>query len=230
MRWPKKLRLHRYWTIAAFSFLLLGIFVYLLRVMLGPAGHEVHSFDAAVMEAVKARRTFGHTRFFLELTALGSASVLVTLCLGLLVLLAAAGRWMHAAQLAFVSLGGWGLMEFLKRAVGRERPPAADQLDFVSGFSFPSGHSSSSSGIYLTLAFFVLPLLASDLRRALWLGYCAAFVALIAYSRVYLGVHYPSDAFGGICLGTGLACLSHLLFHRPWRKDQVQELKKELKA
>lgn len=222
MRWPKKFRLHRHWTIAAFSFLLLGIFVYLLRVMLGGGGeHAVYAFDAYLMEAIKARRGPGPTRYFLELTALGGASVLTTLCLGILVLLGAAGRWLHFAQLTFVSLGGWGLMELLKRAVGRERPPAADQLDFASGFSFPSGHSSSSSGIYLTLAFFVLPLLASDTRRALWLAYCALLVAAIAFSRVYLGVHYPSDAFGGICLGTGLACLSHLLFHRPWKKDRI---------
>lgn len=221
----KKFSFNRHWAVAAFSFLQLGIFVYLLRVMLAGTESSVHSFDLDMMSAVKGERRFGATRFFLEITALGSASVLTTLCFGILVLLGTAGRWLHAAQLAFVSLAGWGLMELLKRTVGRERPLVADQLDFASGFSFPSGHSSSASGIYLTLAFFLLPLLKTDLRRALFLAYAGVFVSLIAFSRVYLGVHYPSDAFGGVCLGTGLACLSHQLFHRPWRKDNLQHLK-----
>jgi undecaprenyl-diphosphatase len=217
-------RFNRHWAVAAFSFLLLGLFVYLLHELLEIEGPNPFAFDDSLLQEVKARRSFGATRFFLEITALGSASVLTTLCLGILVLLGTAGRWLHAAQLVFVSLGGWGLMELLKRTVGRERPNPADQLDFVSGFSFPSGHSSSASGIYLTLAFFLLPLLKTDLRRALFLTYAGAFVSLIAFSRVYLGVHYPTDAFGGICLGTGLACLSHQLFHRPWRNDNIEHL------
>ncbi len=216
-------RFNRHWAVAAFSFLLLGIFVYLLNVMLTGGGHAVHHFDEAWMAAVKSERRFGATRFFLEITALGSATVLITVCLGVLVLLGAAGRWMHAMQLLFVGLGGWGLMELLKRTVGRPRPNVADQLDFVSGFSFPSGHSSSSSGIYLTLAFFLLPLLESDKKRALFLSYVGLFVCTIAASRVYLGVHYPTDAIGGLCLGTGLACLSHQLFHRPWRNDKLKK-------
>lgn len=217
MEWRRKIRLNRHLAVLAFSLLLLGIFVYLLRQALG---NGLHAFDEQVMAAVKAQRSFRLTRIFLEVTALGSFPVLFLECIGVLLLLGLAGRWLHFWQLLFVSLGGFGLMELIKWLVGRERPPLADQLDVVSGYSFPSGHSSSSSGIYFTLAFFLLPLLPSDLGRGLWLGWVGLFVSLIAASRVYLGVHYLTDAGAGFCLGTGLACLSHLLFHKPWKQDR----------
>lgn len=217
MEWRQKFRINRHLAVFAFSLLLLGIFVYLLHETLE---NEFHSFDEQVTAAVKAQRTFRLTRVFLEVTALGSFPVLFLLCVGTLLLLGLAGRWLHFLQLLFVSLGGFALMELIKRLVGRERPSVADQLDVVSGYSFPSGHSSSSSGIYFTLAFFLLPLLRGDLRRGLFLGWVGFFVSLIAASRVYLGVHYFTDAGAGFCLGTGLACLAHLLFHRPWQKDR----------
>lgn len=216
----KKFRLTRTWTVTAFSFLLIGIYLYLMRGFMEQEPPFVVTYDEQVIRAVKELRTPGLTRFFLEYTALGSGSVLVIFTFGILSFLGAAARWKSFLQLFSVSLSSWLLMEFLKGTVARERPSLADRLDLATGFSFPSGHSMSSSAIYFTLAFLMLPAISGDHRRAVFLGYVAFFVALVGLSRVYLGVHYPSDVFGGFSLGLSMACLAELGFNKRWSRSK----------
>lgn len=174
----------------------------------------VVTYDEWLLSHARALRAPQLTRFFLEITALGSGTVLICISLGTLTLLGAAARWRSFVQFFTVGTASWLLMEFLKKTVARERPPLEDRLDLVTGFSFPSGHSMSSSAIYFTLAFLLLPPLKGAARRGIFLAYVSFFVCLIGLSRVYLGVHFPSDVCGGLCLGLSLACLSHIGFQR----------------
>ena len=96
----------------------------------------------------------------------------------------------------------------IKPWVARPRPfvtLAADHpLMGAGGYSFPSGHAANS--------FAVCVLLGLCYRR--WLMALLGFAATIAFSRVYVGVHYPSDALAGAALGTAIGLLVHRLFER----------------
>lgn len=146
-------------------------------------------------------------RVFVDLTALGSTTV-ATLhsLLAAALLLVVRDRW-AAAQLAAASTGA-GLLSFgFKRLFERERPAIVPHLVEASGFSFPSGHSTAIAATALTLALVASRHLASPAARTLAVALAAVVSTLVAASRVYLGVHYPSDSAGGVCLGTSAALL-----------------------
>ncbi len=219
MRRLKPISLNRNWAITGFSLLLLGLFLYLQHELMERPAGSPPGLDRSVLAQVQAHRTFGLTRYFLEITALGSASVLTTVTLLLLALLAGARLWRNFLQLLLVGLATPLLSSTLKNFAGRERPALEVRLDYVSSFSFPSGHSLAASAIYLTLAFMLLPLLKTRRRQVIFLFLTALFVAIIGLSRIYLGVHFLSDVAGGFCVGTGFACLMHIGFDRFWKSS-----------
>lgn len=109
----------------------------------------------------------------------------------------------------------------IKPIVGRLRPFINNEavkllIDPPRGFSFPSGHSMSSFGAATAL------FLCGN-RKVSWLWYLGA--ALIAFSRLYLYVHYPSDVFIGAVLGSLTAWAVYALFKRFWPGDERQVFK-----
>jgi undecaprenyl-diphosphatase len=142
-----------------------------------------------------------------DLTALGSAPVLVIFVLAVAGFLAVR-RQHHALGLLLVAtVGGILLNNVLKGAFARPRPPASFHLTEVRSMSFPSGHAMESAIIYLTLA----ALLARLVRTRVLQLYCVAVAALLTFvvglSRVYLGVHYPTDVLAGWTAGLGWSLL-----------------------
>ena len=140
-------------------------------------------------------------RAAVDLTALGGHTVLVLLVLASAGVLALARRRADALWLMVATAGAMLLNHGLKAAFARARPDLVDHLVEVVSPSFPSGHALMSAAVYLTLA----GLLGrrgvdAPVRRSLfWLA--VALVLLIGISRVYLGVHWPSDVLGGWVLG-----------------------------
>ena len=143
-----------------------------------------------------------------DVTALGSASVLgltVTAIVGFLLL----QRMQRTALFVLTaSVGGWLLNTGLKSVFQRARPDVVPHLYDVMTLSFPSGHAATSAAVYLTLG----ALLMRVAKRPITKIYCMA-VALIAtftigLTRIYLGVHYPTDVLAGWLIGLSwaLAC------------------------
>lgn len=104
----------------------------------------------------------------------------------------------RAVTLAIAVIGGWGLIEGLKALFGRPRP----ELNSIAetGLSFPSGHAFFSLTLYGLLAYFLAREAPWRLKRAVWTGVFSLAI-LVGFSRVLLGVHYPSDVAGGFCVG-----------------------------
>ncbi len=117
-----------------------------------------------------------------------------------------------AAQVAAGALGGLVAELALKRMYRRERPTLLTHLEQVSSTSFPSGHAMAAASLYLTLAFVAArgPRLRDKRRTLLATG--GAFATTIAATRVYLGVHWPTDVLAGLALGTAWACLTEAAF------------------
>jgi len=82
----------------------------------------------------------------------------------------------------------------------------------VTSTSFPSGHSMASSSLYVTLAFVASRSRRLRSRRGSLLAGAGAFATLIGATRVYLGVHWPTDVLGGLALGTAWACAAEAVF------------------
>jgi len=160
---------------------------------------ETARFDAGVRALAHQTATPGLTVAMLAISFLGSVAAVVTIG-ALAVGVCLSWRRRHAALLIAITLGGAALLETgLKLAFHRSRP-----VPFFGtapgSFAFPSGHALFAACLYGVLA----AMLAAHARRTLvhvgiWCG-ALLLIGLIGWSRIYLGVHYPSDVVAGYCV------------------------------
>lgn len=157
---------------------------------------------------------------FRDLTALGSATVLglVTLMVAGFLLLTRAYNTM--ALVIVATLGGLLLSVGLKEVFDRPRPDVVPHLSIVRSSSFPSGHSMLSAIVYLTLGTLLDRLIRPVAPRLYILAMAALLTFLVGISRIYLGVHYPTDVIAGWSVGLAWAVLCWLsarwLQNRGW--------------
>ena len=152
--------------------------------------------------------TSGLVTAFKLVTLGGNAVVLSALVLFLGALLWRRGAANDAALLGAVFFGSEAVNAALKLAFHRPRPELAFlQLDT---YSFPSGHSTAATAVFGALAFLVWPHARTARRRVALVAAAVCLVGLVAFSRLYLGVHYLSDVLAGLALGA--AWLSLCLF------------------
>lgn len=138
----------------------------------------------------------------IDITALGGETVL-TLAVALTIGFLAASRHLLAAALVFAgTVTGSIAVALAKSWVGRQRPALIDHLVEVGSASFPSGHAANSAIIYLTIALVSIQVIPHRAARWFLLAATLLLVAAIGVSRVYLGVHWPSDVLAGWSFGT----------------------------
>ena len=140
-----------------------------------------------------------------DLTSLGSAPALVIAVLAIVGFLALAKAWRLAIFTLVASGGGLILSSLLKYVVDRPRPELVPHGNIIYTSSFPSGHSMMSAVVYLTLAALVVRLMEKRRLKAYALGVAVALTLMIGVSRIYLGVHWPSDVLAGWAAGAAWA-------------------------
>jgi len=164
----------------------------------------IGSSEADAMRSLAEQRSQTLIQTARVITWAGSGFVLVPLAVVYCLVLGRAGLWREAAAVA-LSLGGAMLIYDLTKTLTARARPSVEHLQAVTGSSFPSGHATQASAFWLSL---VLALRATRvtpfaLRVA---GIAATALVLgVAWSRIYLGVHYPSDVLAGVILGSGWA-------------------------
>lgn len=142
-----------------------------------------------------------------DFTALGSNGVLAFLVLSATVFLVLARRRAEAATLAATAVGALVLESLLKNWYDRPRPELVPHAARVFTASFPSGHATMSAAVYLTIGA-LMAHAQPDPRLKACIASVAALLALtIGVSRVYIGVHWPSDVAAGWALGAGWAAV-----------------------
>jgi undecaprenyl-diphosphatase len=149
-----------------------------------------------------------------DVTALGGVTVmtLVTIA-GVLAFLMHGRRW-HAAILAGTVLLADISSEGLKNLYGRPRPALVPHGAYVYSASFPSGHSTLSAATFLTLATLIASLEPNRGTKIMVYVLAVLLVLGIGVSRVYLGVHWPSDVLAGWCLGAAWALAAWTVLSR----------------
>lgn len=156
--------------------------------------------------------------FVLDITHAGDKSILSLFGLLAAGYLAVIGRWRELAFLAAALLGGIELSGLFKELFARARPDVVPHLARETSSSFPSGHATYSAIAYVTFAIMLARLVPNAAARAYIAGAAAVVVLMVGFSRVYLGVHYPSDVLAGWCLGTGWALACWLAVERLARR------------
>ncbi|HEV2980763.1 MAG TPA: phosphatase PAP2 family protein [Solirubrobacteraceae bacterium] len=163
----------------------------------------IGSAEREAMETLAEHRTEPWITLARAITWAGSASVLVPLGAACCLLLARAGMSRPAWTLALSLAGAIVISDLVKLLTSRPRPPV-EHLQAVTGSSWPSGHATQACAFWLALAFALSGPVSRGVARVCVLG--ALLLALgVAWSRVYLGVHYPSDVVAGLVLGGGWA-------------------------
>lgn len=184
------------------GFLLIALLILLFgQLAEDVVSHETGQFDQLLTGLVRHYTNTAMTQVMKTVTSLDSPVVLVVI----VILAVAALLLLHRPRrepvlLAATTTGSWLLNELLKWSFHRPRPDV-NWLVQATGYSFPSGHSMVSIAFYGALAYLLWNWLPYPGLRRLTAGLCALLVLSIGISRIYLGVHYPSDVLAGFIAG-----------------------------
>jgi undecaprenyl-diphosphatase len=170
-------------------------------------------FDLQALQAVAANRSSSLTSVAQVVSDAGSFALLAPLSIAFVLL----RRWKRPADdiaLVVIAAGSAALPSVVKLIVARPRP-TIEHLIQLKSLSFPSEHTTQAAAIYLTIAI----LLSKGLPRGwreLVIGLAVLIALAVAWSRVYLGIHYPTDVIAGLLLGWSWALL---VFH--WARPKL---------
>jgi undecaprenyl-diphosphatase len=180
---------------------------------------ELVGLDSPIERTLLGWRSSGLTAVMRAITQLGSAYVVIPVLLAAgLLARHALGSWRPMVFLGVTVGGATATSTVIKLLVARPRPTSG-ALVHALGYAFPSGHSTAGAATWFSLAMLGSSFTRSAARRVLMMVLAVVVVAGIGLSRVYLGVHAPTDVLGGWALGAawvaGVAVLGRLLPARP---------------
>lgn len=180
-------------------------FALFLAVSIGFAAlaDEVHEgetlgLDRAILEGIHSYASPLWDSFFLTVTHLGDVVLVAGVTALLIIILSLKKKYTYALLVA-AGVGGAALVNLiLKFMFERARPDLWQQLVTETSFSFPSGHAMASAA----LACCVIAVFWRTKFRIPAAVLAALYTLVVGFSRLYLGVHYPTDVFGGWLLST----------------------------
>ena len=199
------------------DFLLAGGVLLMAALFVLAAVFPVWPGDAALLAAVQDWRTPAGTALFQALTRLGWLPLAVALVAVTAVLLLLLRRWADAALLLLAALP-MALAPLLKLPVGRPRPEYGEIESLTLSLSFPSGHASFAALFGGFLIYMVWQHCRNVRLRYGLAGGLLLLIGLVGFSRLYLGVHWPSDVVGGYLYGGVALALAVRLRDGVWRR------------
>lgn len=216
----------RKWILLSFSALIFSTFLIVTSEVLeasAGAPELISDLDQKVITAVTSLRTPKLNGIAVDITALGSTTVLILLVSIFSLLLFFQRKNLSAFLLLVTSIGAALLSLLGKVYFERHRPEEALRLVAVDGYSYPSGHSLAGAAVYFSIALLICRIYKNSFHRSIIFSFFSILTLLIGLSRVYLGVHYLSDIMAGILLGIAWASFmgSIFLFLETRRKKYV---------
>ncbi|MCE4047370.1 MULTISPECIES: phosphatase PAP2 family protein [Bacillaceae] len=174
-------------------------------------GAEIIAFDQVIIDYIQSFESDATTEWTVILTDLGSIKFIAVAVVVGTVLLCLYRKFSLAAFLICAPALGGLLNKFLKWIFKRERP---DILPLITehGYSFPSGHSMGSLIFYGSAAYVFLHIWKTAGKKAATIIIACLVILMIGISRIYLGVHYPTDVVGGFAVGFAFLLVCILVF------------------
>lgn len=201
----------------AISLLLFGFVSLAGEVMEG----DTQAFDTRILQALRdpadPAKPIGPDWIegpLLDLTSVGGPTVLGLVVLVVAGFLMLQTRYRTAVVVLITTATGDALNTGMKHLFNRPRPTIVPHMRVVYSTSFPSGHAMESAIVYLTLAAILMRASDSRLTKMYILGIAVLLTTLVGVSRVYLGVHYPTDVLGGWIIGFMWALICSLAARR----------------
>lgn len=203
--------------------------VLLFAELMEMVGDEPHAFDRVVLLAFRSSTDVSDPvgpswleLVFLDITSLGGATVLSLMTAAVIGFLLVDEK-RAAAVVVFASVGGGALLSILlKFMIDRARPDLVPHLAEAHTASFPSGHAMLSAVVYLTLGA-LLSRVEGPARVKIYVLTVAIFLTfVIGISRLYLGVHWPTDVLAGWCAGAAWATLCWRVALALQRRGEVE--------
>jgi len=234
--WVKQLARIKPRDRAELTLLLGGIAVLMLLVVFMKLASEVFEgetkgFDKQILLSLRDPADLSHPigppwllSAALDITSLGSATVLGLTVFSVAGFLLLQGLWRRSLLVVAATLGGSFLNGALKQLFQRPRPDIVPHLREAMSLSFPSGHALQSAVVYLTLGALSMHIAHRRVTKLYCMTVAMAATALVGVSRVYLGVHYPTDVLAGWLLGLSWALLCWLI---AWSLERQTGLKRE---
>lgn len=191
---------------------------------------ETHAFDKWVIRSLRQTddpaAPLGPTwvqDLGRDLTAFGGSAALVFFTVVVIGYLWIERKTRMILLLLSAALGGLLLSSSLKYFFARPRPDIVPHLAPVYTSSFPSGHSMLSAVIYLTLGALLASVIARPLLKIYVLAVAITLTLLVGLSRIYLGVHYPTDVIAGWIAGLAWALLCWIIARWLQRRHQIED-------
>jgi undecaprenyl-diphosphatase len=198
---------------------------------------ETQSFDRRILLALRSpddlARPIGPAWMVgsaLDITALGGATVLGMTVFAVAGFLLLQGLWRRALFATVAAFGGWFLNGALKQLFQRPRPDVVPHLREVMSMSFPSGHALQSAVVYLTLGALSMHIAKRRVTKLYCMAMAMLATGLVGASRVYLGVHYPTDVLAGWLIGLSWALLCWMIERSLERRSGLKRERQEAAA
>jgi len=159
-------------------------------------------FDQTLILALHGAGPAWLRKAMVDVTALGGGTVLTVVVIATVGLLLMRRLWVTALLIVVATSSGSLIVRAIKSEFGRARPDIVDHIVEAGGKSFPSGHAANSAIVYLTIAGLLTQVVRGRATRNYIVALTVLLVGAIGASRVYLGVHWPSDVLAGWSFGT----------------------------
>jgi len=156
-----------------------------------------------------------------DVTSLGSIVVLAIITFAAVGYLLLARKQAAAWLMLIAVFGGVALNDLLKAAFARPRPDIVTHAVRVFTTSFPSGHASLSAITYLTVGALLAQSQSSRKVSIYFMALAAFLTVIVGTTRIYLGVHYPTDVLGGWCIGAAWAMACWIVAARPQATGRI---------
>lgn len=175
--------------------------------------------DQTVFTFLKQLRTAPVDRLMVAITEMGSVGVMLPLIVVVAAWLAMKRCWRTAGYWVATAASAEIAVRILKATLGRHRPLAL--YHGIEQYSFPSGHATISAVVLAYLAFLLTR--GQTVRWRIWVGATAAvYVALVGFSRLYLGAHWMSDVVGGFSFGLAAAAVSAMVYSQHGVQEPIR--------